>query len=107
MKHETFNDGILEYGEIESIYAENRRKTGEEFSPTGKLFFKEMSCRDGDMLQANALGYVIDRKLKTPYRNDIDSRSKVKISEENYDIVKIDSDGERKSLFLYLQKVGV
>src|SRR5699024_9932102 len=107
VNHETYNDGILEYGNIKSIYTEGRRKIGEEFIPKGQIFYTEMSSRDTDILQASSMGYVIDLKLKIPYRSDISSKDKVRINNDDiYDIKKFDSS-KKKEIFLYLQKVGV
>lgn len=106
VNHETYNDGILEYGNIKSIYTEGRRKIGEEFIPKGQVFYTEMSSRDTDILQASSMGYVIDLKLKIPYRPDISSKNKVRINDDIYDIKKFDSSKKRE-IFLYLQKVGV
>lgn len=105
LKHEVYNDGILEYGEVKSIFNANRKKIGEEFISKGKLFYTQMSARDSDILQASNMGYVIDLKLKTPYRPEISSKNKIKIGKELYDIVKFDYT--KKNIFLYLQRVGV
>lgn len=105
LKHETYNDGILEYGEIKSIFNASRKKIGEDFTSKGKLFYTQMSARDSDILQASNMGYMIDLKLKTPYRPDITSKHKIKIRGDIYDIQKLDSTNQY--LYLYLQKVGV
>lgn len=105
LKHESYNDGILEFGKIESTFNENRKKIGESFSSIGKLFFAQMSCRDNDIMQASSMGYVIDIKVKVPFRKEINSKNKVKIDNETYDIKKIDSD--KNNVYLYLQKVGM
>ncbi|WP_042682553.1 phage head closure protein [Anaerosalibacter massiliensis] len=106
LKHESYNDGILKYGNIKSKYTEGRRKIGEEFIPKGQLFYTEMSSRDTDILQASSMGYVIDLKLKVPYRPNISSKDKVQINDNIYDIKKFDS-AKKKEIYLYLQKVGV
>lgn len=106
-KHESYNDGFLEYGSTESLFNANRKKIGEEFTTTGNLFYKEMSARDSDILQASNMGYVIDLKIKTPYMPEVNSKNKVKISEEIFDIQKLDYNREKREMFLYLQKVGV
>lgn len=105
LKHESYTDGILEYGETESLFNDSRKKIGERFSSIGKLFFTQMSARDSDILQASNMGYAIDLKLKTPYRPEISSKSKVRINGYLYDIKKIDHTNE--NVFLYLQRVGV
>ncbi|WP_130806516.1 phage head closure protein [Senegalia massiliensis] len=105
LKHDSYCDGILEYGEIKSIFSSNRKKIGEDFISKGKLFFTLMSVRDGDLIQANNLGYVIDMKVKSPLIKNISSKDKVKINKKIYDIEKLDFDTQ--NVYLYLQRVGV
>ena len=61
-----------------------------------------MSKRDQDLEVANSLEKTLDYKVKTP-RIDLDSTYKVKIKEEFYDILYIDSD--EKNNYIYLTKV--
>lgn len=105
LKHSTYNDGVLYYGKIESIFNENRKKMGEDFIVKGSLYFEQMSARDSDILQASNMGYVVDLKLKVPYRPEISSKDKVKIGTKMYDIQKFDSTSDY--IYLYLQRVGV
>lgn len=106
LKHEAYNDGILEFGTVESLFNVNRKKIGEDFKSKGRLFYTEMSARDSDILQASNMGYVIDLKIKTPYRKEVSSKHKVKIGAEIFDIQKLDFDKRKREMFLYLQKVG-
>lgn len=104
LKYETYTDGVLEYGSIESKFNANRKKIGEEFIPKGRLFYTQMSARDSDIMQASNMGYVIDLKLKTPYRPEISSKNKIRIEDDLYDIKKFDYTKEH--IYLYLQRVG-
>lgn len=99
---DSYNDGILFYGEVKSKLDNQARKIGEEFVLKGKLFYDEMSKRDQDLEVANSLEKTLDYKVKTP-RIDLDSTYKVKIKEEYYDIIYIDSD--EKNNYIYLTKV--
>lgn len=105
IKHSTYNDGVLYYGKIESTFNDNRKKIGENFIEKGNLYFEQMSARDSDILQASNMGYVVDLKLRVPYRPEISSKHKVKIKNDMYDIQKFDSTNEY--IYLYLQRVGV
>lgn len=105
LKHETYTDGVLEYGSVESRFNANRKKIGEDFIPKGRLFYTQMSARDSDIMQASNMGYAIDLKLKIPYRAEVSSKNKVRIDKDVYDIKKFDYTKEH--IFLYLQRVGV
>lgn len=103
MKHETYNDGFIEYGNIETIRNDKKVKIGEEIKAMGTLPFELMTIRDNDNIVADSLGYTIDKKIKVPYRN-LPENVKVIINKEDiiYDIVKRDSS-DKISLYLYLQ----
>lgn len=102
-KHQAYNDGVLEYGEIVPIYDNARKKIDEKFSSIGKLMFEEMSKRDEDLLLANSLGYSLDLKLKTP-KIPFKSKYKIKIDGQLYDVYKIDYD--KGNTYLYCKVVG-
>lgn len=101
IKHETYNDGFIQYGSIKTIRNSSKVKTGETFEIIGKLAYETMSVRDNDNLIADSLGYTIDKKIKVPYRI-LPENIKVKIDDAIYDIVKKDSSDKVK-MFLYLQ----
>jgi hypothetical protein len=108
---ETFNDGFIQYGYSKTKRSETGKKIGELFSPSGRLAYKELSCRDRDYELAGSLNSRLDRKIKTPappsFRNQSKSNLKVVIEEEEFDVIEVDSDPGRRHLFFYLQKVGV
>lgn len=104
LKHETFNDGLLEYGATLATYNAKREKTGETWTKAGSLYYQRLSARDSDLLIAAQNGYKIDIKVKTPRVNDVNTMQKVKIDSILYDIKSLDFDNEH--LYLYLQKAG-
>src|SRR5699024_6362705 len=60
VNHETYNDGILQYGNIKSIYTEGRRKIGEEFNPKGKIYYTEMATRNMNVYKDKRMVNVIN-----------------------------------------------
>lgn len=105
LRHPIYNDGVLFYGKIEPVYNSAKKKIGENFKEIGHLFYQELSSRDSDNITANALGYVIDKKVKTPYCEKIKTFHKVKINDVFFDVVSLDND--KINSFIYLQRVGV
>lgn len=102
----TYNDGILYYGTIESTFnPSNRKKTGEDFTETGRLHFKILNSRMQDEEQANNFGYKIDLKVKVPCHKEVSSKYKVMIKDQLYDIKR--NEINKKERYLYLEKVGV
>jgi len=104
LKHETFNDGLLEYGSTSGTYNAKREKTGESWTKAGALYFQRLQSRDSDLLIAAQNGYKIDIKIKTPRVNNLSTLDKIKLDGSTYDIKSLDADNEH--LYLYLQKVG-
>lgn len=105
LQHSVYNDGVLFYGKIKPVFGKGNKKIGEDFEKEGRLFFELMSARNEDAITADALGYVIDKKIKTHYLPILTSKHKVKINNTLYDIKSLDND--RVNTFLYLQKAGV
>ena len=108
---ETFNDGLLEYGHKQTQRSNTGKKIGESFHGEGKLAFKEISCRESDYELAGARGASLDLKVKTLYppsfRNVRKSEMKCLINKIEFDVIKVDSDSEKRYLYFYLQEVGV
>jgi SPP1 family predicted phage head-tail adaptor len=106
---ETFNDGYLVYGHKQTQRSNTGKRIGEVFTGEGKLAFKEMSLRDQDYQMAGIMGVSLDRKVKTLYppsfRTINKNKLKVVISNIEYDVITVDSDG--MYLYFYLQEVGV
>ncbi|WJE54323.1 phage head-tail adapter protein [Bacillus cereus] len=106
---ETFNDGFLQYGYKKTERSENGKRIGEVFHPEGKLAYKEMSIRDSDYQIVGVLTTGLDYKVKTlypPFFKKINkNKLKVLINGIEYDVIKADSDSNKRYLFFYLQQV--
>lgn len=102
--HETYNEGILYFGSIKVLKNEKKEKIGEEIEIKGKRPFAYVNIRDNDNIEADSLGYTIDKKVRIPL-SQIPQNIKVKLNdcEDIYEVKKRDSD-DRKNIYLYLQK---
>lgn len=102
--HEIYNDGILYYGSIKVIKNAKKEKIGEEIQIIGKRPFSFVNIRDNDNIEADSLGYTIDKKIRVPL-SPLPQNIKVKLNdnEDIYEVKKRDSD-DRKNIYLYLQK---
>lgn len=102
--HEIYNDGILYYGSIKVIKNAKKEKIGEEIQIIGKRPFSFVNIRDNDNIEADSLGYTIDKKIRIPL-SPLPQNIKVKLNndEDIYEVKKRDSD-DRKNIYLYLQK---
>lgn len=109
--HETFNDGFLKYGHKKTKRSETRKRIGEAFVPEGSLAFRILSARDEDYKFAGMMGSSLDIKIKTRYPPSLRYTNKnkliVAIDKIEYDVLKADSDSDKRYLFFYLQEVGV
>jgi len=105
---ETFNDGVLAYGKLETQLNENGRSIGKAFNPVGTLPFRFLNARDSDYLAFGAMGLKLDLKVKTPTPPMLHNKSMtpytVKINDQQYDVIKGDRDNIY--LYFYLQRVG-
>jgi len=102
--HEIYNDGILYFGSIKVIKNAKKEKIGEEILIKGKRPFAYVNIRDNDNIEADSLGYTIDKKVRIPL-SPLPQNIKVKLNdnEDIYEVMKRDSD-DRKNIYLYLQK---
>lgn len=102
--HETYNDGILYFGSIKVLKNKKKEKIGEQIEIKGKRPFSYVNIRDNDNIEADSLGYTIDKKVRIP-QSQIPQNIKVKLndSEDIYEVKKRDSD-DKKNIYLYLQK---
>ncbi len=102
--HETYNDGILYYGSIKVLKNAKKEKIGEEIEIIGKRPFSYVNIRDNDSIEADSLGYTIDKKIRIPI-SPLPQNIKVKLNNEEdiYEVKKRDSDDSR-NIYLYLQK---
>ncbi|MBC6973049.1 phage head closure protein [Bacillus sp. Xin] len=106
---ETFNDGFFQYGYKKTERSENGKRIGEVFQPEGRLAYKEMSIRDSDYQIVGVLTTGLDYKVKTLYPPSFKkinkNKLKVLIDGIEYDVIKADSDSNKRYLFFYLQQV--
>lgn len=104
--HETYNDGILYFGSIKVIKNAKKEKIGESIEIKGKRNFSYVNIRDNDNIEADSLGYTIDKKIRVPL-SPLPQNIKVKLndSDDIYEVKKRDTD-DRKNIYLYLQKVS-
>lgn len=102
--HETYNDGVLYFGSIKVLKNAKKEKIGETIEIIGKRPFAFVNIRDNDNIEADSLGYTIDKKVRVPL-SQLPQNIKVKLndSEDIYEVKKRDSD-DRKNIYLYLQK---
>lgn len=104
--HETYNDGILYFGSIKVLKNAKKEKIGESIEIKGKRNFSYVNIRDNDNIEADSLGYTIDKKIRIPL-SPLPQNIKVKLndSDDIYEVKKRDTD-DRKNIYLYLQKVS-
>ena len=104
---EPLNDGVAEYGSINTVRDNNGKKKGEEFTSLGFLFFNYASIRQGDIEFYGAKDITVDLKIKTYFANDVQKSHKVKFDNEVYEVISLDPDIKRTYMYWYLTKVGV
>ncbi|UII56710.1 phage head closure protein [Cytobacillus spongiae] len=108
---ETYNDGFINYGRKSTTRTSTGKRIGETFESIGTLAFKEISCRDSDFQMAGLKGASLDLKIKTPFPPSFRDLNKNKLTVilrgYEYDVINVDYDQMKTSLFFYLQRVGV
>lgn len=102
--HETYNDGVLYFGNIKILKNAKKEKIGEEIIMQGKRPFAYVNIRDSDNNIAESLGYTIDKKVRIPH-SPLPENIKIKINNDDdiYEVKKRDSS-DNKNIYLYLQK---
>lgn len=102
--HETYNDGILYFGSIKVLKNAKKEKIGEKIEMKGKRPFAYVNIRDNDNIEADSLGYTIDKKIRIPL-SPLPQNIKVKLNDcdDIYEVKKRDSD-DKRNIYLYLQK---
>ena len=105
LKFSLYNDGILEFGNVQSLFNSSRKKIGEEFTVVGTLYYGIEDARESDLMMAQNLGYSIDYKIRVPKNNTVSTKDKIKMNGDLYDIKRNETNKQTK--YLYLQKVGV
>lgn len=104
----TFNDGFVSVMKQETIRNAAKKVIGHKPIEIAKLRFSEMSFREVDIQFAESIGGQLDRKIEVLNAPVFNSKNADKLTiclqDDNYSIIK--TDRYKKSLFLYLQKVG-
>ncbi|MDB8553912.1 head-tail adaptor protein [Turicibacter sanguinis] len=101
IKFDSFNDGIIQFGDYIEGYDEHGDATEKEFVSKGRLFFSFSSIREQDALKYDSSKRVT-MKIKIPYLPLLNSNHVIRCGEEYYGVTHIDPGVNRKSLFLYL-----
>lgn len=101
------NDGLLEYGKIQTLRDEKTsKKKGEAFRAQGELFFNFVSINAKfDAFQVSSLS-AVDIKVKCYFIKDLQKSHKIKIEDELFEIESMDPTRDRRYIFLFLRKVG-
>lgn len=108
---ETFTDGYMQYGKKVTERSSTKKRIGESFQLQGSLAFRVLSSREGDYRLIDAMNSSLDLKIKTMKPRDFNPKRKasgllVRIDEDEYDVVHVDSDDQHLYLYFYLQRVG-
>ena len=101
IKFDSFNDGVILFGDYMERYDENGDATEKEFVQSGRLYFSLSSIREQDALKYDS-SQKVTMKIKTPYLPLINSNHVICYNGEYYSITHLDLGVNRKSLFLYL-----
>lgn len=101
IKFDSFNDGVVYFGDYIERYDGNGDATIKEFVQSGRLYFALSSIREQDALKYDS-SQKVTMKIKTPYLPLINSNHVISYNGEYYSITHIDPGINRKSLFLYL-----
>ena len=101
------NDGLLEYGTIQTVRDEKTsKKIGEAFLKIGELFFNFASINvKFDTFQVSSLS-TVDLKVKCYFVRGLQKSHKIKIENELFEVESLDPTRDRRYIFLFLRKVG-
>ncbi|KGR88403.1 hypothetical protein [Lysinibacillus odysseyi] len=107
---DSLNDGFAYYGTKETRRSERGKRIGEKFVEMGRLAYQEMSSREQDFDLVQAMSRALDLKIRTLRPPHLDratlSKLKMVIDGIEYDVIRVDSDREKRYLYFYLQEVG-
>ena len=101
IKFDSFNDGIISFGDYIELYDDNGDATIKEFATNGRLYFSLSAIREQDSLKYDSTKKVT-LKIKTPYIPLINSNHVVNYNDDYYSITHIEPGINRKNLFIYL-----
>lgn len=102
-KFDSFNDGILYFGDyLESYDIHNNACDEKEFSIKGRLFFSYKKIREQDSLKYGNTGLQVSIKLKTYYIPSISTGDTVKINGVLYSIAYLEPDSTKENMYIFL-----
>lgn len=101
IKFDSFNDGIIQFGDYIEGYDEFGDATKKEFVSQGRLFFAFSSIREQDAMKYDS-SKKVTLKIKTPYLKSLNSNHVIQYNDDYYHLTHIDPSINRQSLFLYL-----
>ncbi len=103
VKHQTYNDGILEYYQVEPTYNDAKRKIGEKKVKLGFLPYDKAYKRNQDITFAESNSKKLDVKVKIP-KMKFDTNWIVSIDNVFYECYLCE-DSDPFCNYLYLQRV--
>ena len=108
-KRNSYNNGVAivatENTAPTSFNGKTNSKTLKDFTQVGRLFYEEQTRRHEDMLFAESMDRTLTAKIKTGYVDWVKTEHKVIIKNCVYDIIQIDSDVNKRELYIYLEEV--
>lgn len=103
---DSFNDGIIEFGDYIESYDENNNACKEkEFSVKGRLLFSYKTIREQDRLKYDDTGLKVAIKIKTYYLPNLKSSNTIRLNNTLYSIAHIDSDNSKEKMYIYLTEL--
>lgn len=103
---DSFNDGIIEFGDYIESYDENNNACEEkELSIKGKLLFSYKTIREQDRLKYDDTGVKVSIKIKTYYLPNLKSSNTIRLNNILYSIAHIDPDNSKEKMYIYLTEL--
>lgn len=105
-KFDSFNDGIIEFGDYIESYDENNNACEEkEFSVKGRLLFSYKTIREQDRLKYDDTGIKVAIKIKTYYISNLNSSNTIRLNNILYSIAHIEPDNFKEKMYIYLTEL--
>ena len=101
----SYNDGILHFGDYIEGYDEFGDATKKEFVSQGRLFFAFSSIREQDALKYADTGVKVTLKVRTPFFKKVTSSAVIQIHQQLFSIGYLEPSVDQRTLFLYLTEL--
>lgn len=101
----SFNDGILHFGDYIEGYDELGDATEKEFVSQGRLFFSFSSIREEDALKYADTGVKVTLKVRTPFFKKVTSSAVIQIQDQLFSVGYLEPSLDQRTLFLYLTEL--